>query len=95
MREFLARNKVEFEFEDVRKEPVSRADTVALVRTFSKAYAKKGAKLVELDPKKATDDEIAKAFLGTSGTLRAPTLACGGEILGGWDEAIFRRWLGR
>jgi arsenate reductase-like glutaredoxin family protein len=89
VREFLARNKVEFEFEDVRKQPVSLEDTIALVRAHRVAFAKKGSKLIELDPKKATDEEIAKAFIGNSGTLRAPTIAVGDKLLGGWDEATF------
>jgi arsenate reductase-like glutaredoxin family protein len=93
VREFLVRNKVDFEFEDVRKQPVSREDTVALVREFRVAFAKKGTKLVELDPKKATDDEIASAFLGTSGTLRAPTIAVDDQLMGGWDEALFAKWV--
>jgi hypothetical protein len=79
----------------VRKHPVSREATLALVRTFAKAYAKKGAKLVEIDPRAASDDEIAKLFLGPSDTLRAPTLAHGDEILGGWDESVVERWLKR
>ncbi|MDP3274008.1 MAG: hypothetical protein Q8Q09_02355 [Deltaproteobacteria bacterium] len=91
MREFLARSKVEHRFEDVRKEPVSREDTIKLVRTFTRAFAKKGSKLIELDPKKASDDEIAKAFLGTSGTLRAPTVAIDSTLVGGWDEALFAK----
>jgi hypothetical protein len=96
VREFLARDSskaLTFEFEDVRKQPVSREDTIALVRTFRVAVGKKGSKLVELDPKKATDDQIASVFLGTSGTLRAPTLSVDDRIMGGWDEALFTSWL--
>jgi len=89
VREFLARNNTEFDFEDVRKNPISRKDTLELVRKHRVAFGKKGSKMLELDPVKATDDQIANVFLGTSGTLRAPTVVVGDVIMGGWDEALF------
>lgn len=94
MREFLARNNVTHAFEDVRKAPVSPADTVALVRKHRAAFAKRGAALVEIDPSKATDDEIRKYFLGREGTLRAPTVSVGDTIIAGFDQAAFDRLLG-
>lgn len=93
MREFLARNKIEFNFEDVRKEPVSEADTLKLVRSYKHAYAKKGQKLLSFDPAKAKDEEILKAFIGNSGTLRAPTLAIDDTLIGGYDEALYDKLL--
>jgi hypothetical protein len=73
----------------VRKAPISADDAVVLVRKHRKAFAKRGTKLMEFDPKKATDDEIKSAFLGREGTLRAPTITVGNTILGGWDEATW------
>lgn len=93
MREFLARNEVAHGFEDVRKAPVSRKDTIALVRRYKHAISKRGASLTEFDPAKASDDEIARAFLGREGTLRAPTVAVGSTIVGGFDEATYRKLL--
>lgn len=72
-------------FEDVRKSPISAKDTVAIVRKHKRAIAKVGAKLRELDPKTATDEEIKKAFLGREGTMRAPCVSDGTTILGGFD----------
>lgn len=94
MREFLAREEVQHEFEDVRKQPISAAAAVKLVRRHRKAIAKRGPKLVELDPAAATDEEIRRLFLGREGTLRAPTVSDGTTILGGFDEATLRRLRG-
>jgi len=86
VREFLARNEVEHGFVDVRKGPIPPKQTVAIVRKHKRAFAKVGGKLKELDPKKATDAEIEKAFLGREGTMRAPCFSDGTTILGGFDE---------
>ena len=91
MREFLARKGIEHGVEDVRKEPVSPEDTLALVRTHRVAIAKRGTKLVQFDPRTASDEEILKCFLGREGTLRAPTMSVGDTIVGGFDADTFRK----
>ncbi len=93
MREFLARNDVKHSYEDVRKEPVSKKDTLALVRKYKHAYAKKGTKLLSFDPATAKDEEILKAFIGNSGTLRAPTIAVDDTIIGGYDAELYAKLL--
>jgi arsenate reductase-like glutaredoxin family protein len=90
VREFLARNHVEHGFEDIRKEPVSPKDTLAIVRKHRVAIAKRGQNLVRLDPRTATDEEILKAFLGREGTMRAPTVSVGDTIVAGFDASTFR-----
>jgi arsenate reductase-like glutaredoxin family protein len=86
VREFLARKQIDHAFDDIRKEPVSKKATVALVRKHTRAIAKVGGKLKELDPKTATDAEIEKLFLGREGTMRAPTVSDGKTIFAGFDE---------
>lgn len=86
MREFLVRKKIEPAFEDVRKSPISKKETVAIVRKHTRALAKVGGKLKEIDPKTATDAEIEKLFLGREGTMRAPTMSDGSTIFAGFDE---------
>ena len=86
MREFLARTSLVPDYHDVRKQPLDAAEAVALVRRHKRAFAKKGTALRTLDPATATDAEIRELFLGREGSLRAPTLAIGDAILGGWDE---------
>jgi arsenate reductase-like glutaredoxin family protein len=90
VREFLARNDIGHAFNDVRARPVPADEAVALVRRHRKALAKRGSTVVELDPARATDEEIKKHFLGREGTLRAPTLSVGDTIFAGFDEASFR-----
>lgn len=93
VREFLARNAVEHTFEDVRKAPIPAEQAVALVRKHRRAFAKRGASMIEIDPAKASDTEIEKLFLGREGTLRAPTISVGDTIIAGFDEALFRKVL--
>ncbi|GAC1353084.1 MAG: hypothetical protein NVS3B20_19840 [Polyangiales bacterium] len=86
MREFLARNEVDHRFVDVRKGPLSRKSTLALVRTHAKALFKVGGIVRSLDPKEATDEEIARAFLGREGSMRAPVMSNGTTVVAGFDE---------
>jgi arsenate reductase-like glutaredoxin family protein len=94
VREFLARNEVEHAFEDIRKAPVSKRNTIALVRAHRRAIAKRGAAVIEIDPNKATDEEILKLFLGREGTLRAPSVSVGDTLIAGFDAASFEKLLG-
>jgi arsenate reductase-like glutaredoxin family protein len=94
VREFLAREEIEHGFIDVRKAPIDAKDAVTLVRKHKNAIAKRGANLVTLDPKKATDEEIKKHFLGREGTLRAPTVSVGDTIIAGYDSETFHKLLG-
>ena len=86
MREFLARERIEPAYVDVRKGPIPPKQTIAIVRKHKRAIAKVGGKLREIDPATATDDEIKKLFLGREGTMRAPCMSDGKTILGGFDE---------
>ena len=94
MREYLARKETPHDFVDVRKKPISKKDTVAIVRKHARAIAKVGGKLHEIDPKTATDAEILKLFLGREGSMRAPVVSKGGTIFAGFDEASFRALVG-
>jgi arsenate reductase-like glutaredoxin family protein len=93
VREFLARNKIEHGFNDVRKAPLDPEATVALVRRHRRALARRGASIVDLEVSKATDEELKKHFLGREGTLRAPTVSFGDTIFAGFDEAQFKKLL--
>jgi arsenate reductase-like glutaredoxin family protein len=94
VREYLARKDVAHDFVDVRKKPISKKDTVAIVRKHKRALAKVGGKIQEIDPEQATDAEILKLFLGREGTMRAPVVSKGGTIFAGFDEATFRDVVG-
>lgn len=79
---------------DVRKAPISAKDAVALVRKHQRGIAKKGVNVIEVDPARATDDELKKLFLGREGTLRAPTVSDGSTIFSGFDEAQLKKLTG-
>ena len=91
MREYLARAPAvtAHEFVDVRKAPILPKQTIAIVRQHRRAISKMGGTLREIDPKKATDAEIEKLFLGREGTMRAPVFSNGEVIFAGWDEQTF------
>jgi arsenate reductase-like glutaredoxin family protein len=91
VREFLARNKVDHAFTDVRKAPLDPAATVALVRRHRRALSKRGATVLEVAVAEATDAELEKLFLGREGTLRAPTISVGDTIFAGFDAAHFQK----
>jgi hypothetical protein len=80
-------------FFDVRKEPISPKETLALVRKHARVVAKKGTKLYDLKTAEADDATLLKLFLGREGTLRAPTVSDGHTILGGYDEATLKAML--
>lgn len=94
MREVLAREEIAHSFVDIRKAPIQPKETVAIVRKHKRALAKVGGKVKEIDPKKATDEEIKKMFLGREGTMRAPCVSDGKTILGGFDEETLASMLG-
>ena len=82
----LAREVPDHAFVDVRKSPLSPADTLAIVRRHKHAIAKTGSKLREVDPSKASDDELLKMFLGREGSMRAPVVSDGETIVAGFVE---------
>lgn len=94
MRGFLADKKIDHAFVDVRKAPLSKKDTLALVRKHRRAVATRGGKLFEVDVAGSSDEELLKLFLGREGTLRAPTVSDGTTILGGFDEATLAKLSG-
>ena len=79
---------------DVRKGPILADEAVALVRLHKRGLAKKGARIVEVDPAQAADEELKKMFLGREGALRAPTVSDGQTIFAGFDEDTLRKLTG-
>ena len=81
---------------NAKKTTLKRADALALVRKANEVYAAKGQKVVHFDLKKVkpSDDELAKALLGPTGNLRAPTLRKGKTLVVGFDEETYKRVLG-
>ena len=76
---------------DARKERYSEADLASFFKGASKIIASKGKKSVVLNMlrDKPSREELAKAVLGPSGNLRAPTLKVGKTYMVGFGEEAF------
>jgi len=64
-----------------------------MLQTASKIYIGRQSKYKEWAPDEENRDEIMAQALGRSGTLRAPTLKSGKEILVGFSEEMYRKHL--
>ncbi len=58
-------------------------EAIALVRKADNIMVAKGKKLLKFDAS-SSDEELAKAILGRSGTLRAPAIQVGETFLVGY-----------
>jgi len=69
---------------------------LALVGEVSQIYAAKGKKVVHFDLRREKPDTatLAKALLGPTGNLRAPTLRRGKTLLVGFNEDTYRQVFG-
>ena len=64
---------------------MGRDEALELARSAGKIWAAKGKKLVAFDMKdEPTDDDLAKAILGPTGNLRAPTIRRGKKMFVGF-----------
>lgn len=81
---------------NVRKAPVSAAQTRALLAKVRKLYVRRGQKMVEIAITVKTDlaKEALPLCLGRSGTLRAPVLLVNQTLIVGFSEEIYRSVLG-
>ena len=75
---------------------IPRAQALRLARSMRRVIATRGKRVVTLDlSKRPTDDELAHAILGPSGTLRAPAMVKGKTLVVGFDPAVYEEVLGR
>ena len=75
---------------DANKTKHGRADALALAKSASRLVVAKGKKVVDVDPRKASDDEMAALMLGPTGNLRAPTIKKGKTVYVGFSEEAYR-----
>jgi len=74
---------------------IPRAEALRLARSMRRVIATRGKRVVTLDlSHKPTDDELAHALLGPSGTLRAPAMVKGTTLVVGFDPAVYGEMLG-
>lgn len=81
---------------NARKTRLTKKDMLSLVGEVNEIYAAKGKKVVHFDLRRDKPDtaELAKALLGPTGNLRAPTLRRGKTLLVGFDEELYRKVFG-
>jgi len=74
---------------------MSPEKTLKLVRSAKKAFVKKGKNVIEflVTIKSPKNDEILEHFLGRSGTMRAPVIISGNQIMAGFDEVAYNLML--
>jgi len=90
--DYLADAKIQIaEQVDARKDRISPADALKLVRSAAHLWVAKGKKVVHVDLKKdaPTDADLKKLIIGPSGFLRAPTIRRGSKLIIGFLPEMF------
>jgi len=74
----------------------SSEDFPTLLNGIDDIYAGKGKKFVyfNLRKEKPGEDDLKKALLGRSGTLRAPAMKVGKTLIVGFNEDMYREIFG-
>lgn len=92
--EFLDQKKVTADtVVDARKNQMGATEALKLARSVDAVVSTKGGKIVQLEPKKASDEDLLAALLGPTGNLRAPAVRTGNKLLVGFDEKIYKEAL--
>ena len=94
--EFLAKNKTETKTQvNATKTHLTLKDTKALLAGVEEVVSSRGAKVERLSMKdRPSDAELARALIGPTGRLRAPTARIGKRLIVGFNEATYREALG-
>ena len=83
------------EFVLANKVRIYRDEALALAREAQQVWVAKRARLIKFDPAAdATDDELASAILGRSGTLRAPAFRVGDIFVVGYHAEGYTELFG-
>jgi len=80
---------------DARKTKCGEKETLELVRSMDQIWASRGKKVVHFDLKKEKpgNDELLKALLGPSGSLRAPAISRGKKLFVGFHADVYEEHL--
>ncbi|GAB6096595.1 hypothetical protein JCM14469_28480 [Desulfatiferula olefinivorans] len=77
---------------DARRETIEEEGAWALITSCDTVVVAKGKSMVEWTPSADNRDEILKAAMGRSGTLRAPTVRVENTLVIGFNEAVYARF---
>ena len=81
----------------MRKAPVDAKSALALAKKASDIYSTKGKKVLHHNAKAdgaVTSDIVESLMLGRSGTLRAPVIVSGKQIVVGFNAELYADILG-
>lgn len=87
----MRRRAVIVETVDARTVRFGRAAAIQLARGATKVIATRGRGAVEFDMRgnPPDDDQLARALLGPTGNLKAPTIRIGKRMVVGFNAATF------
>lgn len=90
MQEVLDTHNLETENRsDARKEKLEADDTWELMSSADSIVVAKGKSIVTYHPSEDDREEILKAVLGRSGSLRAPTVQTGKVFYVGYNDSLY------
>ena len=79
------------EYGNASKEKLSEEQVKVLVNESSQIHVAKVKRTLTFDPQQDDQEEILKSILGRSGTLRAPTLRIGSNLIVGYNDDLYRQ----
>lgn len=91
MQEVLDTHSLEAESRtDARKEKMESEAVWELMGSAERIVVAKGRRVETFVPTEDAQDEILKAVLGRSGSLRSPTVRTGDVFLVGYNETLYQ-----
>lgn len=79
---------------EARQVQIAGAQAWDLLKRAEEIIVARGQQTLLLRPAIDSKEEILAQCLGRTGSLRAPTLKIGGRLLVGFNEEMYRRYLG-
>ena len=74
---------------DAKKERIDDEQAWQMIQQLDEVYIGKGKKVLSFKPDADSREDILKAAMGRSGSLRAPTIKTGKRLFVGYNEAIY------
>jgi len=79
---------------EARKQKIAGDDAWKLIASAREVIVGKGKKFHVFDPSADSREDILKAALGRTGNLRAPALKMGDRLVIGYNEDMYKQYIG-
>ena len=79
---------------DARKEKIADADAWEVLKSAKEIIVGRGKKFLVFTPSEENREEILSQCLGRTGNLRAPALKIGNRYVIGFNEEMYRKYVG-